>query len=126
MDQSSGLPLGVRDRALFATAIVVMLLHAAMGSRYDLFRDELYFIVCGRHPAFGYADQPPLVPLMAAGFYKLGLGPLAFAFRSPWRLARWSFWQRVSRECWTQAAWPLSLPSLRFALPRCYSVWARC
>lgn len=81
MDQSSGLPCGVRDRAVITTAIIVMLLHAAMGARYDLFRDELYFIVCGQHPAFGYADQPPLVPLIAASFYKLGLG--AFGVRLP-------------------------------------------
>lgn len=33
---------------------------------YGLFVNELYFIVCGRHPAFGYVDQPPLVPLIAA------------------------------------------------------------
>src|ERR1700761_6895265 len=50
--------------ALISAAAAV--LHLAVGGRYDLFRNELYFIVCGRHPAFGYVDQPPLVPLLAA------------------------------------------------------------
>lgn len=53
-------------------AALAFCLHAAFAGRYDVFRDELYFIVCGRHPAFGYADQPPLVPLLSAGFYALG------------------------------------------------------
>jgi 4-amino-4-deoxy-L-arabinose transferase-like glycosyltransferase len=51
---------------------MTLAVHLAVANRYDLFRDELYFIVCGRHPAFGYADQPPLVPLLAAGTYALG------------------------------------------------------
>ena len=30
------------------------------------------FIICGRHPAFGYADQPPIVPLLAAATQLFG------------------------------------------------------
>ena len=45
---------------------MVALVHLAAADRYGAFRNELYFIVCGRHPAFGYVDQPPLVPFVAA------------------------------------------------------------
>jgi 4-amino-4-deoxy-L-arabinose transferase-like glycosyltransferase len=62
------------DAAALFGASIVTALNLALGGRYDLFRDELYFIVCGQHPAFGYVDQPPAVPLLAASLYKLGLG----------------------------------------------------
>jgi len=52
--------------AAWSVAAVVALVHLAAADRYGAFRNELYFIVCGRHPAFGYVDQPPLVPLLAA------------------------------------------------------------
>ena len=61
-----------RDNIALGLALLAFCLHAAFAGRYDVFRDELYFIVCGRHPAFGYVDQPPLVPLLSAGFYALG------------------------------------------------------
>ncbi len=62
----------MKDRIALWTAAFGAVLHVTVANRYDLFRDELYFIVCGRHPAFGYVDQPPLIPLAAAAAYALG------------------------------------------------------
>ncbi|MBV8149179.1 MAG: glycosyltransferase family 39 protein, partial [Candidatus Eremiobacteraeota bacterium] len=52
--------------AAWIVAAVVAIVHFAVAGQYDIFRNELYFIVCGRHPSFGYVDQPPLVPLLSA------------------------------------------------------------
>ncbi len=51
-----------RRRARLAVAVpalVVALLHAAAITHYGYFRDELYYLACAQHPAFGYVDQPP-------------------------------------------------------------------
>ncbi|MDR5726991.1 MAG: glycosyltransferase family 39 protein, partial [Terriglobia bacterium] len=32
---------------------------------YGIFRDEMYYILCGRHLAWGYVDQGPIVALQA-------------------------------------------------------------
>lgn len=44
---------------------VTLALHLAVNNGYAALSDELYFMVCGAHPAAGYVDQPPLVPLIA-------------------------------------------------------------
>jgi len=54
-----------------ATAVTAVL-HLVTAGRYGMMRNELYFLVCGWHPAFGYADQPPLVPLLAAATQMFG------------------------------------------------------
>jgi len=65
--------MGHVDRLAWSLAVVVFVGHALVAGRYDAFRNELYFIVCGRHPAFGYVDQPPLVPLLAAATQVAGI-----------------------------------------------------
>jgi 4-amino-4-deoxy-L-arabinose transferase-like glycosyltransferase len=54
---------------LLAAMAIAVHLYASGG--YGYFRDELYFIVCGEHPDWGYVDQPPLVPLIAATMHGL-------------------------------------------------------
>src|SRR3954471_6400375 len=63
-------------RAVWIVAALTVALLAAFGGGYGYHRDELYFQEAGRHPAFGYPDQPPLVPLLAAAVDVLGGGNL--------------------------------------------------
>jgi 4-amino-4-deoxy-L-arabinose transferase-like glycosyltransferase len=54
----------------------------ATAGRYGYHRDELYFIAAGAHPAFGYPDQPPLVPLLSHAMQVVAPGSL-IALRLP-------------------------------------------
>ncbi len=72
-------PWGLARGAWVAAACLVAVLVAA-GGRYGFHRDELYFVEAGHHPAFGYPDQPPLVPLLATAWHTVTGGSL-WAFR---------------------------------------------
>ena len=53
------------ERALiiwFSTA--ALLIHLLTNRGYGYFRDELYYIACEQHLAFGYVDLPPLSALL--------------------------------------------------------------
>jgi Dolichyl-phosphate-mannose-protein mannosyltransferase len=79
-------PLPGRQHSRLAAALVyggaavgVIALHLATNGTLGFHTDELYYLACGRHPALGYVDFPPLVPLLA----RLETGLLGV---SPWTL----------------------------------------
>lgn len=69
---------------VIAAAQVLVLL--ATSTRYGYHRDELYFIVAGSHAAFGYPDQPPLVPLLSWAMNAIAPGSL-LVLRTPSAIA---------------------------------------
>ncbi|RMI34456.1 hypothetical protein EBN03_07705 [Nocardia stercoris] len=50
---------------VLTVAAVAAGIHLAVATRYGWHRDEFYYVICGRHPDWGYVDQPPLAPLLA-------------------------------------------------------------
>lgn len=62
-----------------AVPLAVIALHLATNNTLGFHTDELYYLDCARHLAFGYVDFPPVVPLLA----RLETGLLGV---SPWTL----------------------------------------
>jgi 4-amino-4-deoxy-L-arabinose transferase-like glycosyltransferase len=63
--------MDIARRPWVVLSAACLLIHLLVNNGYGAFSDELYFIVCGLHPASGYVDQPPLVPWIAGASYTL-------------------------------------------------------
>ncbi|MFI6772771.1 glycosyltransferase family 39 protein [Nocardia sp. NPDC050412] len=59
----AGPPMATISVGVIAVASSAVLVFST--SRYDYFGDELYFLAAGRRPSFGYADQGPVLPMLA-------------------------------------------------------------
>ena len=51
--------------AVFVLALVRVAIYIIAAPHYGYFRDEMYYLACGEHPAWGYMDQPPLIAWIA-------------------------------------------------------------
>ena len=60
--------VGFRVPAYTGPALVgatLLVAHLLTVGQYGIFRDEFYYLACGRRLAWGYVDHPPLVALLA-------------------------------------------------------------
>lgn len=65
--------------ALYFSALK-LLLHFLTNGQYGYFRDELYYLACGEHLAWGYVDQAPLIAFVT-WFERAIFGDSLFALR---------------------------------------------
>jgi Dolichyl-phosphate-mannose-protein mannosyltransferase len=49
---------------VLAVALGKLVFHCYFNNRYNYFRDEFNYLSCGDHLAWGYVDQPPLLPFL--------------------------------------------------------------
>jgi hypothetical protein len=78
-DSPSGFPERAALTLYAAAAACIVGIHLATNAVLGFHIDELYYLACGRHLAFGYVDFPPVVPLLA----RLETGLLGV---TPWTL----------------------------------------
>src|SRR6202049_4671611 len=63
---------GSKNKSLLANGLLMViaialgkfLFHCYFNNRYGYFRDEFNYMDCGDHLAWGYVDQPPLIPFL--------------------------------------------------------------
>jgi hypothetical protein len=80
--------LAVPWSVLLVAGLMIAGLLAVSGA-YGFHGDEMYYVVAGQHPAFGYVDQPPLTPLLsAASVALLGVSPTAVRVLPALEMAR--------------------------------------
>ena len=64
-NQSGKLWITGAGAVVAGVAAIKLLLHLYGGRHYGHFADELYYLACADHLAWGYVDQPPLIALVA-------------------------------------------------------------
>jgi Dolichyl-phosphate-mannose-protein mannosyltransferase len=74
------------NRLLWGGAGVTLLLHLLVITHYGIFRDELYYLACADHLAWGYVDHPPL-SIAILWLTRAVLGDSLWAIRLPPALA---------------------------------------
>src|SRR6266576_3134536 len=69
---TSRIEAGPKAQRFFAGGMIIvvgiafakLVLHCIFNNRYGYFRDEFDYLACGDHLAWGYVDQPPLLPFL--------------------------------------------------------------
>lgn len=51
--------------SVVAISFALLIFHCIFNNRYGYFRDEFNYLSCADHLAWGYVDQPPLLPFLA-------------------------------------------------------------
>ena len=71
-----------KDPWIWVTVLIIGLPRIVLAGRYDAFRNVLYFIVCGRHPDFGFVDQRLKAAFFQGGVKALGEGDVLARIRN--------------------------------------------